>query len=84
VELRPVDPTLGFPLSAILRDMQDAIRELQTPTQPGRLAVVTFANLPPADNWRECAISVSDKNCIAISTSVAGIYTWLRADGTAL
>ncbi len=28
-------------------------------------------------------IHVSDKNSIAISTPVAGTYTWLRADGSA-
>ena len=82
--MRPVDPTLGFPLVPLLRDMQDAITEAQVPTKPVQLATVAFASLPPADSWRGCMIHVSDKNCIAISTPVAGVYTWLRADGSAL
>jgi hypothetical protein len=48
------------------------------------LASVLFADLPPAADWQACMIHVSDRNAIAISTPVAGIYTWLRADGSAL
>lgn len=82
--MRPVSPTLGFPLAATLQDMQDAIREQAVPTKPVLLATVAFASLPPADSWRGGVIHVSDRNCIAISTPVAGVYTWLRADGSAL
>lgn len=82
--IRPISPDLGYPISQILQEMQDAIVEHETPTQPVRLATVAFASLPPADSWRACMIHVSDKNCIAVSTPVAGVYTWLRADGTAL
>jgi hypothetical protein len=82
--MRPISPTLGFPLAPTLQDMQDAIREQAVPTKPVQLATVLFADLPPADSWQACMIHVSDKNSIAISTPVAGVYTWLRADGSAL
>ena len=84
IAVRPVDPNLGFPLSDILRNLSDVAAEVQTPTQPVALASVAFASLPPAANWPGCMIHVADRNCIAISTPVAGVYTWLRADGTAL
>jgi hypothetical protein len=82
--MRPISPTLGFPLAPTLQDMQDAIREQAVPTKPVQLATVLFVDLPPADSWQACIIHVSDKNSIAISTPVAGTYTWLRADGSAL
>ena len=82
--MRPISPTLGFPLAPTLQDMQDAIGEQAVPTKPVQLATVLFADLPPADSWQACMIHVSDRNSIAISTPVAGVYTWLRADGSAL
>lgn len=82
--MRPVSPTLGFPLAATLQEMQDTINEQAVPTKPVQLASVVNADLPPAADWPGCMIHVTDRNCIAISTPVAGIYTWLRADGTAL
>ena len=82
--MRPVSPTLGFPLAAALQEMQDAINEQAVPTKPVQLASVVNASLPPAADWPGCMIHVSDKNSIAISTPVAGVYTWLRADGSAL
>ena len=84
IRVRPVDPTINFPLSAILKDLRNVAAEVQTPTQPVALASILFASLPPAADWPACMIHVSDKNCIAISTPVAGTYTWLRADGSAL
>ena len=82
--MRPVSPTFGFPLAPTLQEMQDAIREQAVPTKPVQLASVAFASLPPAADWPACMIHVTDRNSIAISTPVAGVYTWLRADGTAL
>ena len=82
--MRPVSPTLGFPLAATLQEMQDAINEQAVPTKPVQLASVVNADLPPAADWPACMIHVTDRNCIAISTPVAGVYTWLRADGSAL
>ena len=84
IAVRPISPDLGFPTSAILQDVSDALAEIQTPTQPVALATVAFASLPPADKWPGCMIHVSDRNSIAISTPVAGVYTWLRANGAAL
>lgn len=84
IGVRPVDPNFGFPLSEILRNLSDVAAEVQTPTQPAALASVAFASLPPAADWPACMIHVTDRNCIAISTPVAGVYTWLRADGSAL
>ena len=82
--MRPVSPTLGFPLAAALQEMPAAINEQAVPTKPVQLASVVNADLPPAADWPGCMIHVSDKNSIAISTPVAGVYTWLRADGSAL
>ena len=82
--MRPVSATLGFPLAATLQEMQDAINEQAVPTKPVQLASVVNADLPPAADWPGCMIHVADRNCIAISTPVAGVYTWLRADGSAL
>lgn len=84
VAVRPINPDLPFPLSEILRDLSNVAAEVQTPTQPVALASVLFADLPPAASWQACMIHVSDRNAIAISTPVAGVYTWLRADGSAL
>ena len=75
-----VGPTVEFPVSQILQAVIDAVAELQA----AQLTTVTSAGLPPADQNRACMVHVSDKNCIAISTPVAGVYTWLRADGSAL
>lgn len=84
VAVRPISPDLGYPISAILQDLSDAAAEIQTPTQPVALASIVFASLPPAASWPGCMIHVTDRNSIAISTPVAGVYTWLRADGSAL
>ena len=83
--MRPVGPGVtGETLTTLLAEIRDAVIELQTPEAPVRMASTTNANLPPADDWRGCMIFVSDKDCIAISTDVAGVYTWLRADGSAI
>lgn len=84
VAVRPISPDLGYPISAILQDLSNVAAEVQTPTQPVALASVAFDSLPLAAKWPGCMIHVTDRNCIAISTPVAGVYTWLRADGTAL
>lgn len=78
--LPAIGPSIDFPLSQILELMVGALAELQA----GQLSTVAFAALPPADTNRGRLVHVSDKNCIAISTPVAGVYTWLRADGGAL
>lgn len=86
VSIRPVGIGIDswIALSPLLNEMRDAILELQTPTQPSKLATVDQADLPPADDFKECAVHVGDANCIAISTDVAGTWTWRRADGSAI
>lgn len=86
MSIRPVGPGIDSwaALSPLLNEMRDAVIELQNPTRPTALASVVNADLPPADSWRGCCVFVSDKDCIAISTDVAGTYTWLRADGSAI
>ena len=84
--IRPVGVGATTPdsISALLNEIVAAVTELQAPTKPVQMPTCTNANLPPADSWRGCFIFVSDKDCIAISTDVAGVYTWLRADGSAI
>ena len=83
--IRPVGVgAVGESLTALLDEMRSAILELQSPQAPVRMPSVLNASLPPADSWRGCMIFVTDKDCIAISTDVAGNYTWLRADGSAI
>lgn len=71
-------------LLQLLRELAAEIAELQSPTKPQTMAYVLNADLPPADDWRGCMIFVTDQDCIAISTDVAGTYTWRRADGSAI
>lgn len=58
--------------------------ELEQPTKPVTFPSCTNANLPPAASWPLGGIIVTDKNCLAISTLVTGVWTWLRADGSAI
>lgn len=78
----------GADVMGCLQSFYDAIQELQYPGAPVQLPEIdTAANLllrAPAADYPNCAIVVTDANCIALSTNVAGTWTWLRADGTAL
>lgn len=84
--IRPVGPgsTQGPGLGQLLDEMRSAILEIQNPQAPVQMPSVLNADLPPADDWRGCYVFVTDKDCIAISTDVAGFYAWRRADGTAI
>lgn len=86
--LIPVGPGLPPGTAAILKSHEDAIRELQRPVAPQPLPEIdTAANLlirAPASSYRNCQIIVTDKSCLAISVNVAGTWTWVRADGSAL
>jgi hypothetical protein len=88
VQLLPVGPGVPPALAAVLQSFSDAILALQSPAAPANLPVIdTASNLllkAPAAKFPNCAIVVTDKNTVAISTSVAGTWTWLRADGSAL
>lgn len=71
--------------SIILMSMQDAISALQTPGAPQRMAQFKLkTNLPPAASYKECVAICDEINSVVVSTSVAGTYTWLRANGSAL
>ena len=82
--MRSVDPRFGFPLAPTLQEMQDVIRECETPTKPVRLATINQADLPPAADWPGTAIIVGDQHTLAISVFLAGVWEWRRADGGAL
>lgn len=84
MQLRPIGPDIPTWLSPTLQSLTDAVQELLNPTQPRKLLDIANADLPPAEDWPGCAVHVTDKNCIAVSTDVAGTYTWLRADGSAI
>lgn len=71
-------------LQAALQEIVNAIQELQQPGGVTFLGATTLARLPPAERNRYGQIIVTDRNCIAVSTPVAGVWTWLRADGSAL
>lgn len=86
----PRVPGPGLPdeVQAILKSFYDAIVELQSPGQPIKVPTIdTAANLlkrTPAASYPRTVIEVQDKNCLALSTNVAGVWTWLRPDGSAL
>ena len=84
--MKPLGPgsVIGDELLTSLQEIAAAITELEAPTRPVQMPPVLFADLPTAANWPGCYVFVTDKDCIAISTDVAGTYTWLRADGSAI
>lgn len=82
--MRPLPQNLEPHLKAALDDMRSAILQLQQPGQPQGLFATTNANLPPGASYKNCRCILTDKNCIAISTEVAGTWEWLRADGSAI
>jgi hypothetical protein len=73
---------------AVLLSHANAIAELQIPTQPRPLwshpTGATLEATAPADSYRDCYCLVEDINSIAVSTLVAGVYAWRRADGSGL
>lgn len=79
-----VGPEVPREMQPLMRSVVDAIRELQAPGRPTRVAKVAFASLPPAADWPDCVIEVSDRNALAISTLSGATYAWTRADGSAL
>lgn len=86
--LVPVGGDVPHALAMILKSHEDAIRELQNPTQPTDLWVhptaATLEATAPAADFPGKHCLVDDINSVAVSTQVAGVYTWRRADGTAL
>lgn len=82
--MRPVPVGVEPALKSYLDDVSAAILQLQNPGKPANEFAVAFASLPPPENYKNCRCTVTDKNCIAISTNVSTVWTWLRADGTAI
>lgn len=54
----------------------DAIRALEHPGQPVFVYAVTVADLPPAADWPNGVLKVSDLNILAVSDGSA----WIRQD----
>lgn len=85
ISLTPVGPGLPPNVAAVLKSHEAALRELSTPTQPVQLAHRALkADLPPAGDWKGGVIICDEINAIVQSTLVASVWTWLRADGSAL
>lgn len=85
VQLIPVGTDVPASIARVLRPLVEAVTQLQVPDHPSRLVnIATKAALPAADSWRECAAICDEINAVVVSTAVAGVYTWLRADGGAL
>ena len=87
-DLTPVGPGVPAELREVLLSHETVLRALVNPGAPVQLPVIATAadlvSTAPAESYPNCAIVVTDKNCIAVATDVAGTWTWLRADGTAL
>lgn len=83
-----IPPGAGADVQAVLRSLHDAVSELLNPGAPRQLAHVdTAANLTsryPAEDYRGGVVICDEINSIVHSTAVAGVYAWLRADGSAL
>lgn len=75
-------------LATVLQTYYDAIRELQQPGAPSVLwshpTASTLEDTAPAADYPNTHCLVDDINSVACSTQVAGTWTWLRADGSAL
>lgn len=87
-QLVPPGPGAPPTILACLKSLYDAVRDLQNPGQPQPLwahpTAATLEATAPAASFPNCACVVTDISSIAASTLVAGTWTWLRADGSAL
>lgn len=88
VALVPVGPDVPEALRPLLEALSDAVAALQQPGAPGVLwshpTGATLEATVPAADYPDTHCLVDDINSIACSTKIAGVYTWRRADGTAL
>lgn len=78
--MRPIGPSIGFPLSSILDELQKAVLALQTPGRPTALYQVAEADLPPAADWTGCILYVTDKEKVGLSNGT----DWTDPAGGAL
>ena len=70
MKLAPLPP--GAPEA--LLDIQNAVRELSEPTQPGRVFACLQAELRPAADLKHCMAWVSDIPALAVSDGI----TWIN------
>lgn len=84
-------PGEGANTQQVLGSLYDAVSDLQVPDAPTQFASVdlkvatsTATGLPPAADWPNCAIICAEISALVCSTQVAGTWTWLRSDGSAL
>ena len=73
--MRPVGPDIGFPLAAILQELQAAVTGLQAPP-----FVQALTDLPSADTWEGRTIYVRDEAKLALSNGA----TWTDTTGGVL
>lgn len=70
----PVDPRQDP--RPFFQAVVDAIMQLQQPGQPVFVYAVAATDLPPAANWPNGVLRVSDLDILAVSNGVA----WIRQD----
>ena len=61
---------------AFYQSLVDAITQLQRPGEPTPVWSVASADLPPAGDWPDAVVRVSDLNILAVSDGSA----WIRQD----
>lgn len=80
-------PGEGANVQQVLQSFYDALSDLQNPGEPQQLAhVTTLADLTryAAADYPGGYLICDEINSIIHSTATAGVYAWLRADGSAL
>ena len=71
-----VGPEIPEAMRPFAMSIVDAIRALQTPGSPAPVFACAKDDLPPAAEWLNCVLRVSDLNILAVSDGVA----WIRQD----
>lgn len=87
VQLIPFGPSVPGGLAAPLQALYDAVSQLQNPDGPSNLAhvaLLTDLDRFPADQYPGGFMICDEINSLVHSTATAGVYAWLRADGSAL
>jgi len=71
-----VGPEIPAPLRPLLLELVDAVRELQSPTQPHTIFACLQAALPPAARFNGAAARVADLDILVLSNGT----NWIRQD----